>query len=117
MVKPGGTGSPSCAISARPAPLPPSRLRIDALPSARPSPKLKTHLPLAGADAFGFETDLAATLSRDFGRDFRTFCFLAFARGRWVFRLAIAQLGQANAAGKTVLKSTAQVPCASPDSV
>ena len=36
----GGTGRPRFAISASPAPLPPSRLRIEALPSARPSPKL-----------------------------------------------------------------------------
>ena len=40
IVKPGGTGRPRFAISASPAPLPPSRLRIEALPSARPSPKL-----------------------------------------------------------------------------
>src|SRR5262245_59978223 len=45
MVKPGGTGRPRFAISARPAPLPPSSSRRAALPSARPSPKVKTHLP------------------------------------------------------------------------
>jgi hypothetical protein len=39
MVKPGGTGTPSRVISARLAPLPPSRSRCFALPSARPSPK------------------------------------------------------------------------------
>src|ERR1700732_5177454 len=45
MVKPGGTGSPRLAISARLAPLPPSRSRRPALPSALPSPKVNTHLP------------------------------------------------------------------------
>src|SRR6201986_4463082 len=60
MVKPGGTGRPRLAISARLAPLPPSRSRNSALPSALPSPKVKTHLPaltvsaaaLAGAGFF-----------------------------------------------------------------
>src|SRR5215475_13777320 len=45
MVKPGGTGRPRLAISARLAPLPPKRLRISALPSALLSPKVNTHLP------------------------------------------------------------------------
>src|SRR4051794_14729029 len=45
MVKPGGTGRPRLAISARLAPLPPSRSRISALPSALPSPNVNTHLP------------------------------------------------------------------------
>src|ERR1700690_812186 len=45
MVKPGGTGSPRLAISARLAPLPPSRSRRPALPSALPSPNVNTHLP------------------------------------------------------------------------
>src|SRR5271163_797902 len=52
MVKPGGTGKPRLAISARLAPLPPRRSRRPALPSALPSPKVKTHLPdftLSGA--------------------------------------------------------------------
>src|ERR1039458_2766353 len=40
MVKPGGTGSPARVISATPAPLPPSRSRIWALPSS----KWYTHL-------------------------------------------------------------------------
>src|SRR5258708_3507497 len=40
MVKPGGTGRPAWVISATPAPLPPSRSRICALPSS----KRKTHL-------------------------------------------------------------------------
>ena len=38
-VKPGGTGSPAFVISARPAPLPPSRSRIERSPSALPPPK------------------------------------------------------------------------------
>src|SRR5262245_44709121 len=42
MVKPAGTGTPSRVISARFAPLPPSRLRCAALPSARPAPKKYT---------------------------------------------------------------------------
>src|SRR5579863_10519464 len=45
MVKPGGTGNPRLAISARLAPLPPSRSRRPASPSALPSPKVNTHLP------------------------------------------------------------------------
>src|SRR5260370_11345271 len=45
MVKPGGTGSPRLAISARLAPLPPSKSRNPALPSALPSPNVNTHLP------------------------------------------------------------------------
>ena len=35
MVKPGGTGSPALVISASPAPLPPRRARISALPSGK----------------------------------------------------------------------------------
>src|SRR5579863_10515538 len=57
MVKPGGTGRPRLAISARLAPLPPSRSRRPALPSALPSPKVKTHLP----DFTGCAAALAAT--------------------------------------------------------
>src|SRR5262249_17090884 len=53
MVKPGGTGKPRLAISARPAPLPPSRLRMSARPSALPLPKRYTHLPLVAALAAG----------------------------------------------------------------
>src|SRR3984957_10310812 len=59
MVKPGGTGRPRLAISARLAPLPPSRSRRPALPSALPSPKVNTHLPDFTASAGGL---LAATL-------------------------------------------------------
>src|SRR5881227_2065240 len=54
MVKPGGTGRPRLAISARPAPLPPRRLHMSARPSALPLPKPKTHFNLAGALAEGF---------------------------------------------------------------
>src|SRR5258707_15433179 len=54
MVKPGGTGRPRLAISARPAPLPPRGLRMSARPSASPLPKPKTHFDLAGALAEGF---------------------------------------------------------------
>src|SRR3984885_1192177 len=67
MVKPGGTGNPRLAISARFAPLPPSRSRRSALPSALPSPKVKTHLPafagsaLTGADLAGSDLALPGT--------------------------------------------------------
>src|SRR4030081_343185 len=53
MVKPGGTGSPRLAISARLAPLPPSRSRRPALPSALPSPNVNTHLPDFAVSAAG----------------------------------------------------------------
>src|SRR5262249_51772635 len=62
MVKPGGTGRPRLAISARLAPLPPNRSRSSALPSALPSPKVKTHLP-------GF-TAAAALLPAGFAEGF-----------------------------------------------
>src|SRR6478672_10238602 len=47
MVKPGGTGKPRLAISARPAPFPPRRLRMSARPSALPSPKKYAHFLLS----------------------------------------------------------------------
>src|SRR5690349_16449043 len=47
MVKPGGTGRPRLLISARLAPLPPSRFFISALPSALPSPKPYTHFAIS----------------------------------------------------------------------
>src|SRR5579862_6613610 len=43
-VKPGGTGRPALVISARPAPLPPSRSFMWRLPSALPLPKKYTYL-------------------------------------------------------------------------
>src|SRR6267154_3504045 len=64
MVKPGGTGRPKLAISARLAPLPPSRSRKPALPSALPSPKVNTHLPDFATSSAGL---LAATLPAGFG--------------------------------------------------
>src|ERR1700736_6813381 len=64
MVKPGGTGRPRLAISARLAPLPPSKSRRPALPSALPSPKVNTHLPDFTASAAGFA---ATTLPAGFG--------------------------------------------------
>src|SRR6266481_1884580 len=63
MVKPGGTGSPRLAISARLAPLPPSKLRNSALPSALPSPNVNTHLPDFATSVAGL---LAMTLPADF---------------------------------------------------
>src|ERR1700722_4701547 len=64
MGKPGGTGSPRLAISARLAPLPPSKSRRPALPSALPSPKVNTHLPDFTVSAAGL---LAAALPAGFG--------------------------------------------------
>src|SRR3984957_16832686 len=64
MVKPGGTGRPRLAISARLAPLPPSRSRRPALPSALPSPNVNTHLPDFAASAVGL---LAAGLLTGLG--------------------------------------------------
>src|SRR6202022_4552710 len=64
MVKPGGTGRPRLAISAKLAPLPPSRSRRPALPSALPSPKVNTHLPDFTASAAGLA---ATTLPTAFG--------------------------------------------------
>src|ERR1700704_3448266 len=43
IVKPGGTGRPAFVISARPAPLPPSRSFMLRLPSAFPLPKKYTY--------------------------------------------------------------------------
>ncbi len=57
MVKPGGTGSPALVISARPAPLPPSRSFIVRLPSALPLPKKYTcffDFPVFAAAVFVF---------------------------------------------------------------
>src|ERR1019366_5677754 len=64
MVKPGGTGSPRLAISARLAPLPPSKSRNPALPSALPSPNVNTHLPDFAASVAGL---LATTLLAGLG--------------------------------------------------
>src|ERR1700743_1463682 len=61
MVKPGGTGRPRLAISARLAPLPPSRSRNVALPSALPSPNVNTHLPDLTASAAGLGTTIFLT--------------------------------------------------------
>jgi hypothetical protein len=43
MVKPGGTGKLMLVISARLAPLPPSKFFMSARPSARPFPKKYTY--------------------------------------------------------------------------
>src|ERR1700753_3090085 len=89
MVKPGGTGRPRLAISARLAPLPPSRSRNSALPSALPSPKVNTHLPaftaslaglLAADFAAGLATVFAAGLAALFFRAFRATGGAAFGR-------------------------------------
>src|SRR3974390_1116733 len=98
MGKPGGTGRPRLGISASPEPLPPRRLPMDAFPSARPSPKLKTHLPLAGEADFDadfstdFDTDFDLAAFFGLGREaFRVTIFLRFMRTRGCFRLAMAQ--------------------------
>src|SRR3954468_2816442 len=73
MVKPGGTGRPRLAISARLAPLPPSRSRSPALPSALPSPKVNTHWP--DLTSAGFADGLAGlffSALRAAGAAFRT---------------------------------------------
>src|ERR1700744_3319148 len=49
MVKPGGTGRPSEAISARLAPLPPSRLRIAPVPSVDSGPNAYTHFAITNS--------------------------------------------------------------------
>src|SRR6185437_13162928 len=87
MVKPGGTGKPRLAISARLAPLPPSRSRMLARPSALPSPKVKTHL-FDFAAACGF--DLAAACAA--GRT------AAFAAGLVAFFFSVFRTGAAGAA-------------------
>ncbi|MNS58100.1 hypothetical protein D3C72_910070 [compost metagenome] len=52
MVKPGGTGSPALVISARLAPLPPSRSFIEALPSAKRYTRLVSRASLVGTGVF-----------------------------------------------------------------
>src|SRR4051812_7136434 len=59
MVKPAGTGRPKLVISARLAPLPPSRFFIDAAPSVPLGPNEKTYF-----SAFA----MGATSSSDFDR-------------------------------------------------
>src|SRR5260370_8224326 len=85
MVKPGGTGSPRLAISARLAPLPPSKSRNSALPSALPSPKVNTHLPDfttsgAGLAATGLLTGFGAGLAGLFCNALRATGGAALAR-------------------------------------
>src|SRR3954462_2460225 len=78
MVKPGGTGRPRFAISARLAPLPPSRSRMSALPSALPSPNVNTHLPDFAASSAGL---LATNLLPDFGAGLAGLFFNALRAG------------------------------------
>src|ERR1035437_6460239 len=59
MVKPGGTGTPMLVISARLAPLPPSRFFMSLLPSALPPPKKYTCLTRFPA-ALGLDLALVA---------------------------------------------------------
>src|SRR3954447_12819017 len=53
MVNPGGTGTPMLVISARFAPLPPSRFFISLFPSALPPPKKKMRFLAAPGRAAG----------------------------------------------------------------
>src|SRR6185295_3012471 len=78
MVNPGGTGRPSALISQRLAPLPPSRFRMSARPSAEPPPNRYTHFAiitfllvvalLAGPLRFGLGFDLREISDRVQGR-------------------------------------------------
>src|SRR3982751_1944953 len=95
MVKPGGTGRPRLAISARLAPLPPRRSRSPALPSALPSPKVNTNWP--DLTSAGFADGLAEpffSALRAAGAAFRTadgFDFAAiFIAGFLDFATALA---------------------------
>src|SRR6185437_16434239 len=106
MVKPGGTGRPRLAISARLAPLPPSRSRMLARPSALPSPKVKTHLfDFAAACAAGRTAAFAAGLVAFFFSVFRTGAAgAAFARaGTDRFDFAAIFLGLARALAMTCI--------------
>src|ERR1035441_8602769 len=108
MVNPGGTGSPRLAISARLAPLPPSKSRNPALPSALPSPKVNTHLPDFAASVAGLP---ATILPAGFGAGLAGLFFKAlralaggadFARaGSDGFDLAAIFLGFATALAMT----------------
>src|SRR5258708_6153904 len=60
MVNLGGTGSPARVISATPAPLPPSRSRIEALPSSKEYTHFAVRGRRAAAAAFFFGTLVAA---------------------------------------------------------
>src|SRR6476661_1182247 len=62
MVKPGGTGRPRLAISARLAPLPPSRSFMPERPCALPPPKMYTHWPFAPVPAEAFALLFAEAL-------------------------------------------------------
>src|SRR5580693_10681682 len=82
MVKPGGTGNPRLAISARLAPLPPSKSRKSALPSSLPSPNVNTHLPdfiaaFAGLLATGLLAGLFAGFAVGLGAALATLFFSA----------------------------------------
>src|SRR5712692_2398236 len=83
MVKPGGTGRPRLAISARLAPLPPRRSRRPALPSALPSPKVNTHWP--GFTPSGF----AAGLATAFAAGLAGLFFSAFRAAGAAFRAGV----------------------------
>src|SRR5471030_3077895 len=122
MVKPGGTGRPRLAISARLAPLPPSKSRRPALPSALPSPKVNTHLPDFAASAAGL---LATALAVAFGAGLAGLFFSAlralaggaglaragtdgfdFAAAFLVFATALAMTYNQSARGEEVARLT-----------
>src|SRR5438105_6442282 len=66
MVKPGGTGSPARVISATPAPLPPSRSRIEASPSSNSQTHFVPRAARVGAEAgfFAAATGARETVAR-----------------------------------------------------
>src|SRR5689334_9481847 len=101
MVKPGGTGRPRLAISARLAPLPPSRSRRLAVPSALPSPKVKTHWP-------GFTTGLAWAFAMGLTvfADAFAAAFAAGFTGAFAAGLAGAFFSALRAAGAAFLAGT-----------
>src|SRR6478736_6006370 len=95
MVKPGGTGRPRLAISARLAPLPPRRSRRPALPSALPSPNVNTHFP-EGIAAAGFAAALAAGFATALTADFAVrLAELFFSALRTAGGAALARAGVA----------------------
>src|SRR4029079_2873599 len=86
IVKPGGTGRPMLAISARFAPLPPSRFFISFVPSAFPPPK--KNVRFATFPAFLRIAVLALTLT-PFLWPFLSATFLGFSD----LDLVLARLG------------------------
>src|SRR5271154_5560581 len=64
MVKPGGTGTPRAAISARLAPLPPRRSRMAPFPSVSSAPKEYTHFVINHSPTRSIATLVPGALAR-----------------------------------------------------